>query len=111
MITIILALITAILTGAAITLQKAGLNKTKKTKDLIKNKTWIIGIILSGVPAILYTWLLSVEEVSIITPLVSLSLAVILFNGYYFLNEKLTRKQLIGAACLITGSIIMGLIM
>jgi drug/metabolite transporter (DMT)-like permease len=113
---VILAVIAAVLTGTAMSLQKAGLNKLGKVKKinlrlvkkLIKNKLWMTGLIISGIPVVLFTWLLSFEEVSVINPLMSLSLLVILFNGYFFLKEKLTTKQLIGAVSLIIGSVIMG---
>ncbi len=123
MLTFILAIITAILIGVAASLQKAGLNKlgrvrfrgfNKKSikglaKQLLKARLWIFGLLISIIPGLLYMWLLSVEDVSVINPLISLSLVVILFNGYFFLKERLNIKQLIGAVGLIIGAVLMGL--
>lgn len=84
-------------------------NKQNELKNIDK-KSWIF-IILSGF-ATGFSWLfyyraLQEGRASIVTPIDKLSILVSVVFSYFILNEKLTRKSIIGLTLIVGGTLIL----
>lgn len=103
MIGILLEIISAILSASGTFLQKVGLQKVKKWKDIIKSKRWIIGYSLFAPSFLFYVLALKYERLSIIQPLGNFSLIVLIMLETVFLNEKIKRHEFIAFALFFAG--------
>jgi uncharacterized membrane protein len=108
MIGIILEIASAILTAAGVLLQKIGLKKVKKWKDVLKSKKWMIGYLLFAPAFILYALALKYERLSIIQPLGNLSLIALVILEIIFLKEKVKKHEFFAFALFFIGVILIG---
>ncbi len=77
---------------------------------LVKNKIWIIGVVLSFVTNIAVVELQSFIDVSVVYPILNFSYIFVLILGYYFLNEILYKRQWIGVTTVVCGTLMIILI-
>jgi drug/metabolite transporter (DMT)-like permease len=86
---IILAIFSGILVGVSIFLQKMGSNDSSSlVKQLISPK-WILGVGIAIVSFVFYLWALSMERISLVQPIINISLIVLIFLEYFIMKIKL----------------------
>ncbi len=71
---------------------------------LVKNKTWLAGVVLSFVTNIVVVELQTVLDVSIVYPILNFSYVFVLVLGFYFLDEVLNSRQWMGVVTVIGGT-------
>jgi drug/metabolite transporter (DMT)-like permease len=109
MIGIILIIFSAIVTAIGIFLQKIGLKKVKKWKDVIKSYKWMLGYSLFIPGFIFYILALKYERLSIIQPISNFSIIVLVILETIFLNEKIKKHEIFALFLFFTGIILTGL--
>ncbi len=72
---------------------------------LIKNKFWILGIIVSLIANVIIIQLQSFIDVSVVYPILNFSYIFVLLLGVFFLNETLNHWQCYGVLAVITGTL------
>ncbi len=73
---------------------------------LLKNKIWIIGVLLSFATNVAVIELQSFIDVSVVYPILNFSYVFVLILGYMFLNETLNKRQWIGVVTVICGTLL-----
>ena len=71
---------------------------------LVRNKMWILGVLLGGVANISIVQIQSQLDVSIVYSILNVSYIFVLVLGHYFLHEHLNRMQWLGVATAIIGT-------
>ncbi len=77
---------------------------------LIKNKIWLLGIIVSMLANVTIIQLQSFIDVSVVYPILNFSYIFVLLLGVFFLNETLSQWQWYGVFAVITGTLMILLI-
>ena len=109
MIGIILEIISAILTAIGIFLQKIGLKKVKKWKDVLKSHKWIIGYSLFILAFFFYALALKYERISIIQPVGNLSIIFLVILEIMFLKENIKKNEVFALILFFIGVLLIGL--
>lgn len=109
MISIILALLSAIISALGIFLQKTGLKKVKKWKDVLRSYKWIAGYLLSIPSFFLFILALKYERLSVIQPIGSFSIIFLVILEYIFLKEKIKKSDFIALALFFAGIFLVSL--
>ncbi|MCW1297961.1 MAG: EamA family transporter [Candidatus Parvarchaeota archaeon] len=101
----------AFLFGLCAFFQKFGLKEIEKFSitGMLKSKKWLIGIFFGAVGALLYVYAVKKIEITLLQPILNLSLIFPVVFGKVFLKEEMTKKELIGIIILIVGVLIIGL--
>jgi drug/metabolite transporter (DMT)-like permease len=89
---------------------KKGLKATNKTsllKMMLKPKV-MLGFLMFAASSLIWIMILSNVEVSYAFPFLSLSYVITTILSYLVLDEKVTRKRVLGVAVIIIGVIIVG---
>jgi drug/metabolite transporter (DMT)-like permease len=106
-----------LLGGSTQVLFKMGMNSIGPLEDLLSlktvtmilsNKYIIIGLILYGVSSVLWLVGLSMLDVSLMYPLLSLAYVVTTVLAFMVLNEPVRTTRWIGILLIILGSILVG---
>ena len=98
---ILLLIMTFIGSLASMFLKKA--SNANSIKNLIKNKNIYFGGILYLISALLNIYLLKYLDYKLVLPMTSITYIWTLFLSYKILKEHISRKQIIGVFCIITG--------
>lgn len=77
---------------------------------LVRNKIWILGVLLSFATNVAVVELQSFIDVSVVYPILNFSYVFVLILGYLFLNETLNKRQWIGVLTVIAGTLMIILI-
>ena len=109
MIGIVLEIISAVVSGIGIFLQKLGLEKVKSWKDILKSYKWILGYSLFIPSLILYMIALKYERLSIIQPLSNLSIIVLVILEIMVLKEKIKKQEIFALILFFIGILLIGL--
>lgn len=104
--------ISAFLISLGIVIEKKALGKLKKFKfiDVLKKPFWNLGFLLTVAGGFMYLWALSLTEITIVQPLMNLTIPFVAIIGFFSLKEKLTKYELIGMAFLFVGAILLSLV-
>ncbi len=109
----VLALLSSFLYSVSAILCKYGLQHNVDVRSLsilnlflflIKNKYWILGVILGGVANISIIQIQSQLDISIVYSILNVSYIFVLVLGHYFLHERLNRNQWLGVITAIVGT-------
>lgn len=73
---------------------------------LVRNKIWIIGVLVSFSANIIILEIQSIIDVSVVYPILNFSYVFALILGCFLLNEVIRRNQLAGIIIVIIGTII-----
>ena len=95
MLEIIIALVAAVLVGLGLSFQRIGLKKNKFSLRMLKSKNWMFGSALATIAFILYYYALGIGKLSIIQPIINISIVFAAVFGYFFLKEKSSSKELL----------------
>ncbi len=77
--------------------------------QIISTPIWIVGAVLVGIDFVIYQYALKSYEVSVVKPLVNLSLIFVLGFGLKILQEKISGLEYLGLGFIITGAILITL--
>jgi len=109
----VLALLSSLLYSVSAVLCKYGLQHNVDVRSLsirnlflflIKNKYWILGVILGGIANISIIQIQSQLDISIVYSILNVSYIFVLVLGHYFLRERLNRNQWLGVITAIVGT-------
>ncbi|MBU1199347.1 MAG: EamA family transporter [Nanoarchaeota archaeon] len=75
----------------------------------IKNRELILGIVLFVFGSVFYIYALTMERLSVLYPLTSLTYIWVAFVSVWFLKEKMNKYKWAGIALIVLGIIIIGL--
>lgn len=91
MLEIFLAVLAALFFAAALILQKYCLNHVRhiSIKNLIKKKLYSVSLLFSLVGILLYTVALKYGSISLVQPILSLTIIFPVIVGWFFFNEKM----------------------
>ena len=73
---------------------------------LIKNKIWLLGIVVSLIANVTIIQLQSFIDVSVVYPILNFSYIFVLLLGVFFLNETLNQWQWYGVLAVVTGTLV-----
>lgn len=124
---VILAIITAVLYGVGIVFQKKGISKIPKNLQILKgfsinlrnlkilikkvlNKYFLFGIVITFIGGLFYFTSISLGEISVVIPILNLSLVVVYGLGVIYLKEKLTLAEWFGIGVIFFGVIVLSLV-
>ncbi|MCH9697748.1 MAG: EamA family transporter [Gammaproteobacteria bacterium] len=77
---------------------------------LIKNKIWLLGIVISMIANVTIIQIQSFIDVSVVYPILNFSYIFVLLLGVFFLNESLNTWQYYGVLTVVSGTLIILLI-
>ena len=108
---ILIAILVALLFGLCAFFQKVGLKEISEfsIKGMLKSKKWLIGILIGGIGALLYLYAIQKVEITILQPILNLSLVFPVILGRLILKEEITKKELVGIIIILIGVLIIGL--
>ncbi|HFD13177.1 MAG TPA: hypothetical protein ENJ32_12025 [Crenotrichaceae bacterium] len=75
-------------------------------KFLVKNKTWLLGIVVSLVANVTIIQMQSFIDVSVVYPILNFSYIFVLLLGVFFLRETLNQWQWYGVLAVVTGTLV-----
>ena len=109
----IFALLSSLLYSVSAILCKYGLQHNVDVRSLslpnliaflVRNKLWIVGVLLGGVANLSIVQIQSQLDVSIVYSILNVSYIFVLVLGHYFLHEHLNRTQWLGVGTAIIGT-------
>ncbi len=110
MLGIVLTIIFSILASIGIFLQKIGLKKIKKWKDVIRSQKWVLGYLFFIMAFFFYVFALKYERLSIVQPIANFSIIVVLIIfEFVFLKEKIKNREIFALILFFVGISLMGL--
>ena len=88
---IVLAIVASVCFGISVALQKYGLKsmKTFSFAGMVKNKRWILALLIGIVGILLYLAALNLADLSVVQPLASLTIIIPVIAGVLFFKEKI----------------------
>lgn len=104
MLVIFIIIMTLLGACASFFLKKA--SGSLKAMYILKNKFLYIGGTLYLLSAFLNIYILQKMNYSVVLPLTSITYIWTMFLSYYFLDENVSRKKIIGVLCILVGSIV-----
>lgn len=84
-------------------LKRASLSKG--LKELIINKYLYLGGFLYFISALINIYVLRYMDYSVVLPLTSITYIWTMIISYFFLNEKISKKKIVGIFAIIIGAI------
>ena len=75
-------------------------------KFLIRNKIWILGVLLSLATNLAIVEIQSFIDISVVYPILNFSYIFVLLLGYRFLGETLTKRQWLGIVTVSVGTLL-----
>jgi len=109
MLGVFLTIIAAVLIGIGTFLQKIGLKKVRKWKDIIKSYKWILGYLIFIPAFFLYVLALKYERLSVIQPLMSFSIIFLVIVETIFLKEKIKVSEIFALILFFIGVLLVGM--
>jgi uncharacterized membrane protein len=109
MLGILLELVSATLSAVGTILQKEGLQKIKKWKDVLKSRRWILGYAILYSSFIFYVLALKYERLSVIQPIGNFSIIALVILEFVFLKERLKTKEIIALILFFSGILLVWL--
>ena len=90
----VLSLIAALLFGASTVIQKYCFRGMKRFsfKRVIRNKVWMMSLLVGATGIMFYLAALRLAEISIVQPMLSLSIAVPVLVGWFVFGEKVGSR-------------------
>jgi uncharacterized membrane protein len=114
---VLLTILASIFYGISVVLQKKGIEKISKTKNIfqnikhlikkILNKYFLTGIAIGFFGTVSYWKAMSIGEISIIQPLINISTIVTWVFGIFYLKEKVYPKEWIGLILIFVGALVL----
>ena len=95
--------------GIEMTIKGFFRNPFRGIYQLLKVPIFILGGVFSVGGFLIYQYALSTYDVSIVKPLTNLSIIIIFILGYQLLKERLTKRELLGIAAMISGLILLSM--
>ncbi len=92
---IILALLAAIFGGIGLFLQKIGLKKIKKIKNIFFSFKWLSGTLAIVTSFFLYLLALKIGRLVIVQPLINISILILVFLEIVFLKTKIKKYEIL----------------
>ena len=89
MIALIIVIISTIMSGISLFLQKIGFLTIKKGKKIFFSFKWLLGTVLMLISFFMYLLALKIERIVIIQPLLNISILVLIILEAIFLKTKL----------------------
>lgn len=116
---ILLAIVSSILYGIGLVIQKKGIEKIsglkllknfsiKNLKKLIRkllNKKLLSGVIIGGIGTLFYWKAISIGELSILQPLTNINVIVVWIFGWVYLKERIRSREWIGLLLIFVGAV------
>lgn len=104
----ILAVISAVLFGISLAMQKYAVGAMKKFSigAMAKNKTWLIALLVGVAGILVYLVALNMADLSAVQPLTSLSVVIPILIGVALFKEKMEVKKWLFALILLAGIVI-----
>lgn len=111
LIAVALALLSALLAGLAVTLQKSGITAAESfsVRGLLKSKKCLLGMILAAASFAPYLAALSLERLSIIQPLVSSSVLFAAITGHHLNGEWIDAMDALAIVAVFAGVVLLSL--
>jgi len=78
-------------------------------KTLVANKLWVGGIFVGIAGGLVMTQALSTGDITVIQPLINLTVVVVVLIGVFFLGESLSASEWAGVAVLLVGAVLVSL--
>jgi uncharacterized membrane protein len=103
---ILLALVSGIIVGVSVFLQKLGVDESNDLFSQIKSFKWLLGAVLAGCSFIIYLWAVSLDRISLIQPIMNISLIVILFLEYAIMKIEFHKYSIIAIILFFIGIIL-----
>ena len=90
MLGILLPILAAIFFGSSTALQKYCLNDLKKfsLRELVKRRMWLASLLLGFIGILLYVSAMKYGSISLVQPLLSISILIPVFVGWFWFGEK-----------------------
>ena len=87
---LLLVTLAIVLTSIGIIMEKKALKTFKKFvfRDVVKNPLWLNGFLLTVVGGGAYLWALSISEVTVVQPIMNLTIPAVAILGVFTLKEK-----------------------
>ncbi len=74
---------------------------------LLKNKIWLLGMIIDLSGGICFLFAVNEGEISLVQPIVNVNVAIAMLAGVIVLKERLSAAEWAGAAIMMTGAVIL----
>jgi len=103
MLGIVLIIISAIISGLSLFLQKIGFLNVKKGKRVFFSFKWILGTSLMTLSYLIYLIALKFERLVITQPLLNISIIVLVMLEAIFLKSKLKKYEIFSIVLFIIG--------
>jgi len=118
---ILLTIVSSILYGIGLVIQKKGIEKIsglkllknfsiKNMKKLIRellNKKLLTGVIIGGIGTLFYWKAISIGELSILQPLTNINIIVVWIFGWVYLKERIRSREWIGLLLIFVGAVVL----
>jgi uncharacterized membrane protein len=110
MLGIVFAVLAATCFGLSTTMQKYCLRRMKKLsfERIVKNRVWMISILVGVIGITFYLTALKYEQISIVQPMLAISIAIPVLVGWLGFNEKI-RSRWIHILLIILGVLLISL--
>ena len=102
-----------LLTSIGIVIEKKALLKFKKFvfKRVVKDPLWLTGLLLTVIGGGAYLWALSISEVTIIQPLMNLTIPAVAILGVFAIKEEFHIREIFGIVMMFAGAICLTLVL
>ena len=116
---IIFALISTTLLNIGLGLQKKGADELpdinfKAVKETIRNflkcKIWLLGVLLTGIAALVNFQALEYGDLSVVTPILGFGLVVLALFSVFILKEEIHLIEILGIGLTVFGIILVGIV-
>ena len=81
-------------------------NAIEKVISILKTPELLVGLLFYGVSAVLFILVLTRVKLSVAAPAVSITYIISVLIGYFFFQESITMRHLIGFALIICGVVL-----
>ncbi len=95
MLDVLVSIIITVCYGIAASIQKYSFTKMKRfsVHAMIKNKTWLAGLVVGAIGIALYLMALTFVPLSTIQPMLAISVVIPIIAGVIFFKEKLITLE------------------
>lgn len=105
MIGILLALLSSLITGISMFVQKVSLIKINNWKQAISSPKWLFSLFLTIVSFFFFLLALKLERLIIIQPMTYTSFFIVVILEIFFLKEKLNLYEILAIILFFTGAL------
>lgn len=104
---ILISIIVAVCYGISATIQKYSFAEMKKfsIRKMIKNKIWIVSLLIGGAGLLIYLLSLRFIQLSTIQPILALTIIIPIVSGVLIFREKISLIELISIVLIVVGVI------